>query len=137
MANPIVPAVIAGLVAGIAFIVIMSLASFETSVSYYTSGLIDEISPISELDMGNNKQIIDVILQNSTVVELLKDKNILLFKIEDMEKGCGFDACAEVYLWERNDENNFTDKATWILVDYSNQKVIRIQDNYRSQQTEG
>src|SRR5688572_3493742 len=91
--------VVVGLSVGIAFIVLFSQASFEPSIGYYTSGLIDSISPIAGFDDVNRRMAIDILLQNSTVVESLRDKNVHISAIALMKDGCSFGTCARVVVW--------------------------------------
>lgn len=118
--------VVAAIVVGIGFVVLLSQASFQTSIGHYTSGLIDSINPRFGIDQIHNKVAVDIMLQNSTVVELLKDRDVYVSAIGIMPDGCSFGSCAIVHLWQRDDAGNFLSEQARVLVDYPNQRVSYI-----------
>ena len=119
--------VIAGLAVGLAFIVLMSQASFQTSIERYTLGLIDSINPSFGIENHNRKLAVDIMLQNSTVIELLKDRNVHISAIAVMPNGCSSGGCARIELWKQDDYGVFMPEQAQALIDYSNRKVIRFQ----------
>ena len=109
-----------GLVCGLALIISFSLLLYEADQE-----LIDESRV--PLNKGNNQLIVDIMLQNSTVIELLKDRDVTVSAIADMGKLCGgYFSCAKVYLIQANPINPPRDQMQ-ILVDYTNHKVTNIQ----------
>lgn len=119
--------VVTGLATGIAFIVLLSQASFETPIEHYTSGLIDSINPRFGIEDSNRKMAVDIMLQNSTVVEFLKNRNVYISGIAVMPNGCSFGACARIELWQRDEAGKFIPEQAQVMVDFPNQKVIRFQ----------
>jgi hypothetical protein len=114
--------VISALAVGIGFIVIFGLISPLRANEHdrITFSLLD--TGRIQLE-GNDQLIIDVMLQNSTVVELLQGRKAHVSEIADMEDGCSFGSCARVHLWQDDKPK----EQAQILVDYPNNRVVSIQ----------
>jgi hypothetical protein len=121
MAGGSLAPVIAGLTIGSVFILLFLIFS-QPSIESYTQGLIDKNNKNLQLDKGNNKLIVDILLQNGTVTHLLKGRDVILSAIADMHNSCMSGSCARVHLLE---EGKPSDQMQ-ILVDYTNYRVLQI-----------
>lgn len=122
MSKGLAAPVIAGFAAGIGFIILFASIFSQTSIESYTQGLIDRSNKYVQLGKGNNKLIIDIMLQNGTVTNLLKDRIVILTVIADMHDKCLSGSCARVHLLE---EGKPSDQMQ-ILVDYTNRRILQL-----------
>lgn len=142
MAGTFAP-VITGLVAGIGLIGLLIITPFETTMARYPppeSRSPDDsyvplvVDPTTEFhftrsglivldthrieDNDFNRQVIDILLRNYTIVKLLEGEYMVIFGI-GTELPCSFGSCAMVRLDSYDDRT----KVIHLFVDYANNKV--------------